>query len=546
MALSPALETVTDGMRLRPTTAQQAWWSGTLVGSLLMAGCDAWPGASREWQGLNRAAAIAAAEIGLRPCSPPALRPPEASEVLAASHRSPRAIERLPSVPKPFPALASEVPLSAFAADPAYLARSQAQAPVTAARAASPSRPAIHMVARHVEQASHGAEAGEAENPLFPPPPVATPRIAPPQIAAPSNSIPSNAAPRNVLPRIAAPPIASPRHAPPAAAAAPALLPPLAPRSSEIEAVARQAERQVRRGYDLAARGAIYSARSQFIQALRTIAQALDAQAAGRRHTDALAAGLAALEEAEDFVPRGSNVDADLDVGLLIRGHRTPVMKGAAGGTLTALTAQQKYYTFAQQQLSLAAGHEEAGSMALFGLGKAYGTLAAERSPQTIAPEAKAMVFHQAALAVDAGNYLAANELAVFEARYGRFESARALLQHCVTLAPQAAIWKNLARVHRQLGETQLAASAEERAAEAQRRETAQAAAPNANAAAPGEIQWLDAKTFAATSKPASDLQRPAGDRPAEPKAAPPVEATQGLLPWLPRASRPSPSAAQR
>ena len=518
-------------MRLRPTKAQRAWWSGSLVGSLLMAGCDAWPDATREWRG----ASAGAAGLGLRPCTPPALQPPETSDVLAASHPSRIDIERLPSVPKPFPALASEVPLSAFAADPANLARARSQGPRMAAPATE-SRSAIRMVARHVEPASHGAGASDAESPLFPPPPVAAGRSAPPPIVS---------SPRQ-SPRSALPPVPAPRNAPPAAATAPALLPPLAPRSSEIEAVARQAERQVRRGYDLAARGAIYSARSQFIQALRTIAQALDAQAGGRRHGDALAAGLAALEEAEDFVPRGSNVEADLDVGLLVRGHRTPAMKRAAGGELTSLAAQQKYYSFAQEQLSLAAGHEEAGSMALFGLGKAYGTLAADTSPQTIAPEAKAMVFHQAALAVDAGNYLAANELAVFEARYGRFESARALLQHCVTLAPQAAIWKNLARVHRQLGETQLAAAAEERAAEAQRREAALAAAPHANAAAPGEIQWLDAKTFAATSKPASDLQRPAGDRPAEIKAAPPVEATQGLLPWLPRASRPSPAAAQR
>jgi tetratricopeptide (TPR) repeat protein len=331
----------------------------------------------------------------------------------------------------------------------------------------------------------------------------------------------------------------------PAASAPPALLPAFAPRSAEIEAVAKQAERQVRRGYDLAARGAIFSARSQFIQALRTIAQALDAQAGARRHSEALGAGLAALEEAEDFVPRGAKVEADLDVGVLIRGHRTPVMKDAPAAELTALVAQQRYYTFAQAQLAMAAGHEEAGSMALFGLGKAYGTLSAERSPQVVAPEPKAMVFHQAALAVDAGNYLAANELAVLEARYGRFESARALLQHCVSLAPQAEIWKNLARVHRQLGEMQLAASAEAQAAEAARRAAEQAAKPHANSAAPGDIQWVDAATFAASARPASDLQRPAGDRDAD-LNAPPVKEAQGLLPWLPRASRQIPSAAQR
>jgi tetratricopeptide (TPR) repeat protein len=293
----------------------------------------------------------------------------------------------------------------------------------------------------------------------------------------------------------------------------------------------------------LAARGALYSARAQFIQALRTIAQSLDVQEGGRRHTEALGAGLTALEEAEDFVPRGSNVEADLDVGVMVRGHRTPVLKDSPAGELVAVTAQQQYYTYAQEQLALAAGREEAGSMALFGLGKAYGTLAIQQSPQTVAPEPKAMVFHQAALTVDGGNYLAANELAVLVARYERYDKARELLQHSVTLAPQSAIWRNLAVVHQRLGETELAVSAEKQAVEAARREAVAAAQPSS--AAPGDLQWVDPATFAASTKPATDLQKTPSDRQADADSPRAAEA-KGLFPWLPRASLQGSDAARR
>jgi len=517
---------------LRPTKAQRACWSAPLFGSLLLAGCDAMPGASRDWRGLRSDANASASPTPLlQPCPTPVLQAPGAGEATAVSHPAPISVERFPPVAKPFPTVLSEAPLPKVASRPTAASEMPVDGPILSAPGAA-------------------TAADESE------------REVPPRSvsSAPPRTIRSRPASSRTVSRPGVPALNGGQAAPLATAPfgpqrtsdatqqakPPALLPPLAPRSREIEAVARQAERQVRRGYDLAARGAIYSARSQFIQALRTIAQALDAQAGGRRHSEALGAGLSALDEAEDFVPRGSNLEADLDVGALVRGHRTPVMKEAPAAEQTALIAQQKYYAFAQEQLALSAGREEAGSMALFGLGKAYGTLAEQRSLQTVAPEPKAMVFHQAALSVDAGNYLAANELAVFEARYGRFESARALLQHCAALAPQAAIWKNLARVHRQLGETQLAAAAEARAAEAERREAALAARPNAAATAPGDIQWVDAATFAATTKPASDLQRPASDRSEDLKAAPPAEEAHGFLPWLPRATRQAPSTPAR
>ena len=54
-----------------------------------------------------------------------------------------------------------------------------------------------------------------------------------------------------------------------------------------------------RKGMSLTVRGAFYSARAEFIQALRLVAQGLDAETGGTDRSRALANGLRALEEAE-------------------------------------------------------------------------------------------------------------------------------------------------------------------------------------------------------------------------------------------------------
>ncbi|MGH7138945.1 MAG: hypothetical protein ACREHD_24635, partial [Pirellulales bacterium] len=174
-----------------------------------------------------------------------------------------------------------------------------------------------------------------------------------------------------------------PRSAPPAVAPA-----------DGMQAVNWQAEQMIRRGYHLAERGALYSGRAEFIQALGTIAQALDLRTRSREHTQALAAGLAALEEAEDFFPGGSGLAADVDVAMLIQAHRTPACKELDPENMLTVTALQHYYTYAQEQLALASGGEEAASMALYGLGKTYSTLAIEKTLPAAVAEPKAMVFH--------------------------------------------------------------------------------------------------------------------------------------------------------
>ena len=302
------------------------------------------------------------------------------------------------------------------------------------------------------------------------------------------------------------------------------------PQAAAMQAVNRQAEQMIRRGYHLAERGALYSGRAEFIQALRTIAQAIDIQSGARQHTQALAAGLTALEEAEDFIPDGSGLESDLDVAALVHAHQTPVCKDMDAEQLMPVVVLQHYYTYAQQQLAVAAGGEEAASMALFGLGKTYATLAIEKSMSSAIAEPKAMVFHWAALAADGGNFLAANELAVLEARWGQYTTARALLRYSVAILPHSAVWRNLALVHQRLGETKLAELAQREAQVAAKRE-ATARPGNPEGIVPSsDVEWLDSKSFAATSRSEIDPQKPA---PASEK--PGIKATPVVAPAPPR-----------
>jgi hypothetical protein len=82
----------------------------------------------------------------------------------------------------------------------------------------------------------------------------------------------------------------------------------------------------VQRGFELAQRGALYAARQEFLQVLRRTAEAKDAQSGGTEHSSALAAGLRALDESEDFIPRGPAVEAELDMRIASSSHRTRVL----------------------------------------------------------------------------------------------------------------------------------------------------------------------------------------------------------------------------
>ena len=317
-----------------------------------------------------------------------------------------------------------------------------------------------------------------------------------------------------------------------------------ASRSKNLELTAREADLCTRRGFELATRKAHFSARAEFLLALRLVAAGLDAEHQTDRHSRALGAALVALREAEDFVPRASQVQPGADLTALLEAHRTCVLHDVPPQSVTPMSALQVYHTFAQQQLAVAAGREVAGSMALCALGKVHRAMA-EKDPGTVvAAEAKAIVFFQAALLVNPRNYLASNELGVLLAQGGHYEDARTALEHSVSIRQQPAIWHNLAVVYQQLGLADLARRAQWLADHGGR---------PATAANRGPVRWVDPASFARMAAAMPDTAapipngrpapvpmgppappNPAGDRRAsavEPAGQPPILLCQAMIP---------------
>jgi tetratricopeptide (TPR) repeat protein len=310
--------------------------------------------------------------------------------------------------------------------------------------------------------------------------------------------------PQMLIDRIEGPPPASftvtQRAAPIEERRAPRAVEASAPVRPAMQAVSERALAITHNGARLADRGAHFSARSEFIQALRVVTQALDAQSGDTTHSQALAEGLRALSEADDFAPSGSKLEADLDLANIIISHRTPVLKDQAAH-VTPLVALQQYYGFAGRRLAAACEHEPAAAEALFGLGRLT-VIMAERSPDARRLHApKAMALYQAALTVDAKNAKAAHELGVLYAQFGQLEEAKRLLVTSAQAAPTKETWHNLAIVHERLGERDLARMARNELQLLKRTQ------PTATSSTGVAVEWVDPSRFAggpeATEAPA-------------------------------------------
>ena len=228
--------------------------------------------------------------------------------------------------------------------------------------------------------------------------------------------------------------------------------------------VNERAQAKIRRGYELAQRGANFAARSEFIEVLRMIAEAKDQIHGAQRRTIALADGLRALDEAADFAPRGPEVDAGLSIAVIVSSHHTPVGKTAAAQGLMPQKLADLYFRYAQLQLGAAVAGEPAGSMALHALGKLYSQLGRAEPVKHPQADRRAFALQQAALLARNDNHLAAHELGVLLAQAGHLAEAEQLLGLVVVREPHPVVFRNLARVQRKLGREQLAAASEREA----------------------------------------------------------------------------------
>jgi tetratricopeptide (TPR) repeat protein len=283
-------------------------------------------------------------------------------------------------------------------------------------------------------------------------------------------------------------------------------------RSDQLEQVAQQADRQTRHGFELAGRGAYFAARSEFLRAMRLVAEGLDTEHKTDSHSRALASAIIAMKEAENFLPGPGRVEANLDLPAIIAAHTTSVLKNSKEKP-TSLSALRSYFTFAQEQFAVAVGHEVAGSMALHAMGKLHATMAQKRCASVVAPESKAMVFYQAALLVYPKNFMAANDLGVLLAKCGRYADAQPMLERSVALCPQSTGWRNLAIVHWQLGHKTKAEHAAKQSMSLRQTELAKRkASPTASN---DMVQWVDPQAFAKTSPGAVNPPSPPAPTPA-------------------------------
>ncbi|NOY43345.1 MAG: hypothetical protein GXP26_16110 [Planctomycetes bacterium] len=282
------------------------------------------------------------------------------------------------------------------------------------------------------------------------------------------------------------------------------------------------AKSKIRRGYALANRGAYYAARQELIEVLRMISQSKDAQQGEAKRMLALAAGLRALEEAVDFAPRGTQLEADLEIEVICASHRTPVASQLKSAKILPRQMMDCYFRYAQLKLAAAVRGEPAGSMALHALGKLASRLNQVEPGKLRLAHRRAVVYQQAALLAHDQNHLAAHELAVLLADSGHYAEAEHLLKQVVAREPNATIYRNLARVQEKLGQTRQAA-------------TNQGFAQQLILQGTGglnNVQWVSPQQFSGMNSNPTRFASAGPRPPVSPPAAPPQQYPSSTTNW--------------
>jgi tetratricopeptide (TPR) repeat protein len=228
--------------------------------------------------------------------------------------------------------------------------------------------------------------------------------------------------------------------------------------------------------------------------ALVVLAQALDVRYATQAFTQALHLGLLAMDEASDLAIHHAQGHLRVDVAMIVARHRSRVLSVKEAGDLTPIEAVGRYHRFAEEQLLVASGGSLVAAHALYGLGKVYGSMAQSGGPAERRFSQRPLLLYQVVLRIDGRHTLAATELGASLARVGRLLDAREILQQTVS-NPTAESWQQLANVHAQLGEWELARQAEE---ERNRILPPRQGADSNTVTAPNgvTVKWVDRQTF--------------------------------------------------
>ncbi len=248
-------------------------------------------------------------------------------------------------------------------------------------------------------------------------------------------------------------------------------------------------------GVQAAERRACYTARAEFLAALRQIAENADGNGDPEGPSAALTEALTTIDEADDFTAATAGGQA-AGPASIAAGHRSGAAK-TLPPRATPSQAVRYYAQFAAGRLAAALGPSREASYALFGLGKVHAVLADDPSSAVRNARAKAEVYFAAALRADAGNWQAANELGVLLARQGRLAEAATCLRQSVAIQPCGESLHNLAVTLHCAGQEPQARGAHQRA-------LAMGYGPTASRRP--DVQWVspDALTGAPRGTPAT------------------------------------------
>lgn len=258
---------------------------------------------------------------------------------------------------------------------------------------------------------------------------------------------------------------------------------------SEFAAVEKRARAVIDQAFKLADRGAIYSAKSDLLSAMQVLCDARDSLNGNRHCTKAFDEALTAMDEAADFLPRG---EAKASLRTVVAGHKTPVLKDADLDEVSNTLAMHRYNSFARQKLIEAGAGSAAASDALCGLGKIARRLPASNSAMRRNALSTALVFQLSAIEVWGENYHAANETGVLYALLGKPQEAKRLLVEVAENTNWPTAWANLAQVHEQLKEFDLAEAAIYEMKEAQKANPQLATSK----IGPTEFRWVSPEQF--------------------------------------------------
>jgi tetratricopeptide (TPR) repeat protein len=267
--------------------------------------------------------------------------------------------------------------------------------------------------------------------------------------------------------------------------------------------LAQTAGEHIRYGFDLGQRGAVHSARAEFLRALQLVAWGIDRDQQTNTHVQALENALCALRESDDFSDGQPILAGDADVAAIASGHQTAVLHSPNSARTSPLEALQVYYQYAKQQLALAGDRDPVASQAVHGLARVEAAICNVNPAVRGACGPKAIALYQAAVLIDPTNYRATRELGVMLARFGQLRLAQQAFSRSLSIHPDSTTWDNLAVVCERLGEHQLAQQARRQSqtlATGTHQQDGQSVSRNRD---PDVIvKWVDLNTFVDKSGP--------------------------------------------